>query len=81
MFKNLILIFSIFIGTIMTTNQAQAANDNILVMKLKYGEVKIQMYEDVAPNHVARIKELANDGFYDNITFHRVIDGFYGSDW
>ncbi|MBL6785377.1 MAG: peptidylprolyl isomerase [Rickettsiales bacterium] len=76
MFKNLILIFSIFIGTIMTTNQAQAANDNILVMKLKYGEVKIQMYEDVAPNHVARIKELANDGFYDNITFHRVIDGF-----
>ena len=38
--------------------------------------VKIELYEDVAPNHVKRIKELANSGKYDNVVFHRVIDGF-----
>ncbi len=40
------------------------------------GMIKIDLLEDVAPNHVARITELAADGFYDNVYFHRVIDGF-----
>jgi len=45
-------------------------------LKLKDGDVKIELFEDVAPNHVKRIKELANEGKYDNVVFHRVIDGF-----
>ena len=44
--------------------------------KIKTGDVKIELFPDVAPNHVARIKELANTGKYDNVVFHRVIDGF-----
>ena len=47
-----------------------------MILKLKNGEVKIELFEDVAPNHVKRIKELANAGKYDNVVFHRVIDGF-----
>ena len=47
-----------------------------MILKLKDGDVKIELFEDVAPNHVNRIKELANSGKYDNVVFHRVIDGF-----
>ena len=47
-----------------------------MILKLKDGDVKIELFEDIAPNHVKRIKELANDGKYDNVVFHRVIDGF-----
>ena len=47
-----------------------------MILKLKDGDVKIELFEDVAPNHVKRIKELANGGKYDNVVFHRVIDGF-----
>ena len=47
-----------------------------MILKLKNGDVKIELFEDVAPNHVKRIKELANSGKYDNVVFHRVIDGF-----
>ena len=47
-----------------------------MILKLKDGEVKIEMYPDVAPNHVKRIQELADSGKYDNVVFHRVIDGF-----
>ena len=47
-----------------------------MILKLKDGDVKIELFEDVAPKHVERIKKLANDGFYDNVVFHRVIDGF-----
>ena len=47
-----------------------------MILKLKDGDVKIELFEDVAPNHVKRIKELANNGKYDNVVFHRVIDGF-----
>ena len=47
-----------------------------MILKLKDGDVKIEMYPDVAPNHVKRIKELANAGMYDDVVFHRVIDGF-----
>ena len=47
-----------------------------MILKLKDGDVKIELFEEVAPNHVKRIKELANSGKYDNVVFHRVIDGF-----
>lgn len=47
-----------------------------LVMDLKTGPVKIALRPDLAPNHVARVKELAGKGFYDGVVFHRVIPGF-----
>ena len=47
-----------------------------MILKLKDGDVKIEMFPDVAPNHVKRITELANNGNYDNVVFHRVIEGF-----
>jgi len=47
-----------------------------MILKLKDGDVKIKLFPDVAPNHVERIKKLANDGQYDNVVFHRDIDGF-----
>ena len=47
-----------------------------MILKLKDGDVKIELFSDVAPNHVERIKTLANEGKYDNVVFHRVIDGF-----
>jgi peptidylprolyl isomerase len=50
--------------------------ENALVMKLKDGDVVIEMFPDVAPNHVARIKELVRQGFYNGLKFHRVIEGF-----
>jgi len=50
--------------------------ENTLVMEIPHGEVIIEMRPDLAPKHVARIKELAREGFYDGVAFHRVIDGF-----
>ena len=47
-----------------------------MILKLKDGDVIIELFTDVAPKHVERIKTLANDGKYDNVVFHRVIDGF-----
>ena len=47
-----------------------------MILKLKDGDVKIELFPEVAPNHVERIKTLANEGKYNNVVFHRVIDGF-----
>ena len=47
-----------------------------MILKLKDGNVEIELFEDKAPKHVERIKKLANEGKYDNVVFHRVIDGF-----
>ena len=47
-----------------------------MILELKDGKVKIELFNDVAPNHVKRIKELADSGKYNNVVFHRVIDGF-----
>jgi cyclophilin family peptidyl-prolyl cis-trans isomerase len=52
------------------------AEENVMILKLKDGDIKIELFEDVAPNHVKRIKQLAKDGKYDGVVFHRVIDGF-----
>lgn len=50
--------------------------DNTLYIELPEGKITIEMLPEVAPNHVARIKDLAREKFYDGIVFHRVIDGF-----
>ena len=50
--------------------------ENTLVMDMSHGKVVIELRPDLAPSHVARIKELAREGFYDGIVFHRVIEGF-----
>ena len=65
-----ILIFFLFI-----TNNT-IAEEYFMILKLKHGDVKIELFSDVAPKHVVRIKKLANDEKYDNVVFHRVIDGF-----
>jgi cyclophilin family peptidyl-prolyl cis-trans isomerase len=66
--KFLILFF------ILTNNLT--AEENIMILKLKDGDLKIELFEDIAPNHVKRIKQLAEEGKYDGVVFHRVIDGF-----
>ena len=53
-----------------------AVTENTLILQTTQGPVTIEMRPDLAPNHVARIKELVREGFYDGIVFHRVIDGF-----
>ena len=50
--------------------------ENTIIMQLKTGPVKIELRPDLAPLHVARIKELTKEGFYDGVVFHRVIPGF-----
>ena len=50
--------------------------ENTIIMTLSGGDVIIELYKDVAPQHAARMKELARSGAYDNVAFHRVIDGF-----
>lgn len=72
----LTLLGSLFI--LMTAaSQASAADlENTLYLDLKDGRVVIEMRPDLAPKHVARIKELVREGFYNGIVFHRVIPGF-----
>jgi peptidylprolyl isomerase len=56
---------------------AQAVDpQNLLYMDLKSGRVEIQMFPDLAPKHVERVKLLTREGFYNNTPFHRVIEGF-----
>tara|TARA_Y100001970_G_C14232943_1_gene859852 strand:- start:80 stop:640 length:561 start_codon:yes stop_codon:yes gene_type:complete len=71
---NRFLIKFLILFLILTNNII--AEENIMILKLKDGDVKIELFEDVAPNHVKRIKELAKQGKYDGVVFHRVIDGF-----
>ena len=72
MLKFINILFFLIITLTSNTN----AKENIMILKLKDGDVKIEMFPDVAPKHVKRITELANSGKYDNVVFHRVIDGF-----
>ncbi len=51
-------------------------SEDKMIMKLKDGSVELELYSDIAPNHVKRFKELATKGLYDGVVFHRVIDGF-----
>ena len=68
-------ILKILILFLFITNYT-IAEENLMILKLKHGDVKIELFSNVAPKHVERIKKLANDGKYDNVVFHRVIDGF-----
>jgi cyclophilin family peptidyl-prolyl cis-trans isomerase len=52
------------------------AKENKMILKLKDGDVEIELYSKIAPNHVKRFETLANEGKYDGVVFHRVIDGF-----
>ena len=65
----IILIFILFINH---TN----ANENIMILKLKDGDVVIKLFKDIAPNHVKRFQNLAKEKKYDGVVFHRVIAGF-----
>ncbi len=58
-----------------TTEGSVMANTKITI-KLKNGDVKVELFDDIAPNHVKRILELSKQGKYDGVAFHRVIDGF-----
>tara|TARA_B100000674_G_scaffold396806_1_gene341602 strand:+ start:1040 stop:1600 length:561 start_codon:yes stop_codon:yes gene_type:complete len=69
------IIFKIILLFLLTINQS-ISEENIMILKLKNGDVKIELFANVAPNHVKRIKELADSGKYDDVVFHRVIDGF-----
>ena len=70
--KKFIYLFILFFSLL---NNKLMAN-NIMILKLEYGLVEIELYPDKAPNHVKRFKELANSGKYDGVVFHRVISGF-----
>jgi peptidylprolyl isomerase len=64
------------IGFLLMSTQNEALAGETMLLETSQGQVEIKMLPDVAPNHVARITELVNDGFYDGIIFHRVIPGF-----
>jgi peptidylprolyl isomerase len=69
--------FALAVLAAVSMAQAQAPDPkNTLVIELKTGPVLIKLRPDLAPKHVERVKLLAKEGFYDNLTFHRVIDGF-----
>ena len=67
-----IYLFIIFFSLV--TKSAMA--NNLMILKLEYGDVEIELYPNKAPNHVARFKKLAEDKKYDGVVFHRVISGF-----
>ncbi len=74
MFKKFVIFFTLFLFSF--SNNIKSKERSIMIMKLKYGEVKIELFDEIAPNHVKRIKTLANSEKYDGVAFHRVIDGF-----
>ena len=71
--KKILYLFILFFSLV--TSDIDAKN-NIMILKLTYGEVEIELYPEKAPNHVERFKQLADSGKYDGVVFHRVIDGF-----
>ena len=67
-------VFIIFIFTLFINKSH--ANENLMILKLKNGDVMIELFNDVAPNHVKRFVQLAKEKKYDGVVFHRVIEGF-----
>ena len=67
-------IFVIFIFTLFINNSY--AKENIMILKLKNGDVLIELFDEIAPKHVERFKILAKEKKYDGVVFHRVIEGF-----
>ena len=75
--KRMSLIAALALTLALGCGAAKGADlENTLIMQLTYGRVVIEMRPDLAPKHVARIKELVRQGFYDGTPFHRVIEGF-----
>ena len=70
--KNKVILFFIFF---LLTNPTEA-KEEFVIMKLKDGEVQIELFPDVAPNHVKRFKQLISEKKYDGVIFHRVIENF-----
>ena len=69
--KKIFIFFALFF--IVNTIYAKA---EVMILKLKDGDVVIELFSDIAPNHVKRFTELSNNKLYDGVVFHRVIDGF-----
>src|ERR1700728_1877393 len=78
MTRLLAVLFAIMCAAQASADPLPAGLDpqNTLYLDTKYGRVIIKLYNDIAPKHAERMKQLARDGFYDNVPFHRVIDGF-----
>ena len=74
--KLLNFLLGIAAAAALTSTGKAAEMEDMLYLELEQGRVVIALRPDLAPNHVARIKELARAGFYDGLTFHRVIEGF-----
>ena len=70
--RKFIYLFIIFFSLVTTNIMAK----NIMILKLSYGDVEIELYPEKAPKHVERFKKLAEEGKYNGVVFHRVIDGF-----
>ncbi len=70
--NNIVFVFIVFILFFKPTY----AEENIMILKLKDGNVVIELFDDIAPNHVKRFKTLSSEKKYDGVVFHRVIDGF-----
>ena len=71
--KKFIYLFILFFSLL---NTHSIAKENTMILKLKYGEVEIKLYPEKAPSHVERFKKFSDEGRYDNVVFHRIIDGF-----
>lgn len=75
-FTKLALSLVVILGTSCSEQLKGEDPGNLLVIELKDGPVLVKLRPDLAPKHVERVKQLAKEGFYDGIKFHRVIDGF-----
>lgn len=77
MLKTIALVLGSLLIMTATSHAAEGLDpENTLYLDLKDGRVTIKLLPEIAPNHVARVKELTREGFYNGIVFHRVIDGF-----
>ena len=76
--KTILIKLLIILITISVISKVGAANEkqDLIQLDTKYGPVTIELYADKAPKHVQRIKDLCDEGFYDGLKFHRVIDNF-----
>ncbi len=77
--SKLVLSFALLAGLALSGVQAsaqEASPENTMIITLKDGDVKVALRPDLAPESVKRIKKLVREGAYDNVAFHRVIDGF-----
>lgn len=76
LFTCLVLAFCVALASACSDQSKVGDKSNVLVIQLKTGKVLIKLRPDLAPKHVERVKKLAMEGFYDDVKFHRVIDGF-----